>query len=79
MGKALSLGLVDARSPTMEEVEVLKKQVSTVMTTLKPKALYLTPNTGFEYIGWTLGTNKIGILGKVKEEVRDNVETISCL
>ena len=39
-----------------------------VAESTKPKALWLTPNTGTNYIGWTLGLEKIATLKKTVEE-----------
>ena len=61
-GKELALGLVDARSAHPENPQDLSEKLRRVADSSAPKALWLTPNTGTEYIGWSGGLEKIAIL-----------------
>ena len=61
-GKEVALGLVDARSPSFEIAEDLAEKMRQVAEKCNPDALYLIPNTGTEYIGWTFGLEKMKIM-----------------
>ncbi len=64
--KELVLGLVDARSTALEKSNELATTLHTVEERCKPKALYLTPNTGTEYRGFTHGLQKLELLAETK-------------
>ena len=66
-GKELVLGLVNARTTARENPESLAKKVRMVAEATDPKALWLTPNTGTEYIGWAHGLEKLAVLKAAKE------------
>ena len=74
--KELALGLVDARSPSLENPEKLAEKLTRVYDNCGPSKLWLTPNTGTEYIGWTLGLEKMKILEKTRECI-ENEQIIS--
>lgn len=65
--KELALGLVNSRTPAMENVNKIIDKIQKIAITTSPKKIYLTPNTGLEYIGWTLGNEKLSILELVKK------------
>ncbi len=65
-GKELVLGLVDARSTALENPVELVAALHTVEERCQPKGLYLTPNTGTEYRGWTHGLRKLELLAETK-------------
>jgi len=67
-GMELALGLVDARSTNPENPQDLAQKLRRVADLSAPKALWLTPNTGTEYIGWSGGLEKIAILGQAMKE-----------
>lgn len=67
--KELALGLVDARTPAMESPKELAEKIKRISSATHAKKVWLTPNTGLEYIGWTLGKDKIDILKRTKEEL----------
>lgn len=64
--KELVLGLVDARSTSLENPYDLVTALRTVQDHCQPKAIYLTPNTGTEYRGWTHGLRKLELLSETK-------------
>lgn len=64
--KELAVGLVDARSAEIENPQELAEKVRRLADAMRPKALWLVPNTGTEYIGWTLGLEKIQALEGTK-------------
>ncbi len=65
-GKELVLGLVDARSTALENLVEVAATLHTVEERCQPKRLYLTPNTGTEYRGWTHGLQKLELLAETK-------------
>lgn len=64
--KELVLGLVDARSTALENPVELAATLHAVEQRCQPKALYLTPNTGTEYRGFTHGLHKLELLAETK-------------
>jgi|SRR3989344_238471 len=66
-GKELALGLLDARSTSLEDPIDIATKLRIVAEKTHPKKLYLTPNTGTEYRGFTNGLKKLGLLKQVKE------------
>jgi len=64
--KELVLGLVDARSTALEDPVELAATSHAVEQRCQPKALYLTPNTGTEYRGFTHGLRKLELLAEAK-------------
>ena len=64
--KELVLGLVDARSTALENPTELAATLRTVEERCQPKALYLTPNTGTRYWGFTHGLKKLEVLAEAK-------------
>ncbi len=64
--KELVLGLVDARSTALENHDDLATALRTVQDHCQPKALYLTPNTGTEYRGFTHSLKKLDVLAETK-------------
>lgn len=67
VNKELALGLVDARSTALENPNELAAKLHLVEESCRPKALYLTPNTGTEYRGWTHGLRKLQLLAEVRK------------
>ena len=72
-GKEIALGLVNARTPAMEDPKDLIQKLKKVSDSTDAKQIWLTPNTGLEYIGWTLGNDKLSILEEVKRGFEQNV------
>ena len=70
--KELALGLLDTTSASMEDPKNLAAKLRKVMEMAGPFALYLTPNTSTEYIGWTLAIEKLGVLKRAMEEFKKN-------
>lgn len=77
--KELALGLINARSPAMEDPKELVVKAQQVFEATSPKKLWITSNTGLEYIGWTLGMEKLSILEKVKRGCENESHVVSCL
>lgn len=67
--KELAIGLLDARSTAPENPQKIIQKLFRIVEMTSPKALWLTPNTGTEYRGWSNGFEKMTILQKVKEEL----------
>lgn len=72
-GKELALGLVNSRTPAMEDPKDLVEKLHKVSDNTDAKQIWLTPNTGLEYIGWTLGNKKLSILEEAKRGFEKNV------
>ncbi|HLC97599.1 MAG TPA: hypothetical protein VJC21_02365 [Candidatus Nanoarchaeia archaeon] len=74
--KEIALGLVDARNTSLENPEELVEKVRKVAEKTHPKKVWLTPNTGTEYRGFTHAAQKVAILGEAKRilemEVREH-------
>jgi len=64
--KELALGLVDARNTSLEDQVEMAEQLRIVAKITNPKKLYLTPNAGTEYRGFTHGINKLNLLKQVR-------------
>jgi|SRR3989344_993701 len=66
VGKELALGLLDARNTSLENPVELAEQLRIIAERTNPKKLYLTPNAGTEYRGFTHGLNKLHLLKQVR-------------
>mgnify|MGYP001613327984 CR=1 FL=1 len=66
-GKEVALGLIDARNTSLENPEDIVKQLKTIAEKSHPTRLWLTPNTGTEYKGYTHGIKKLEVLAKVRQ------------
>ena len=71
-GKELAIGLLDARSASMEDPGNLATKLRRVMEEARPSRLFLTPDTSTEYIGWTLATQKLDIMKRTLQELAEN-------
>lgn len=69
----LSLGLINSRTPAMEDPKDLIDKAKEIQKSVKAKRLWITPNTGLEYIGWTFGNEKLAILEKVKRGLENEI------
>lgn len=65
-GKELALGLLDARNTSLENPEEIVRRLKTVAEKTHPTKLWVTPNTGTEYRGFTHGTKKLELLAQVR-------------
>ena len=65
--KELAIGLLDARSTAPENPQKIIQKLSRILDATSPKALWLTPNTGTEYRGWSNGFKKMRIMKEVNE------------
>ncbi|MDP3699007.1 MAG: hypothetical protein Q8R47_05460 [Nanoarchaeota archaeon] len=65
-GKELTLGLLDARSTSLEDPVEIAEQLQMVAERTNPRKLYLTPNAGTEYRGFTHGINKLNLLKQIR-------------
>ena len=70
--KELAIGLVDGRVTALENPERLLDQFALLAYHCEPRALWLTPNTGTEYRGYTHGLNKLRILDLVQRYFYDD-------
>lgn len=64
--KELALGLLDARSTSLENPLEIAEQLRRVADQTHPKKLWLTPNAGTEYRGYTSGIRKLRLLNEIK-------------
>lgn len=69
--RELALGLLDARNTSLENPTEVANQLRTVAERTHPKKLWLTPNTGTEYRGFTHGINKLDLLKQVRQMLRE--------
>lgn len=69
--KELALGLVDARSISLENPIEIANKLRRVAERTHPKKLWLTPNTGTEYRGFTHSVNKLDLLKQVRQMLRE--------
>ena len=69
LGKELALGLIDARSTSTENPQEIAMQLKEVVNKTNPKKIYLTPNTGTEYRGYTNGIKKMELLEEIKRRL----------
>jgi 5-methyltetrahydropteroyltriglutamate--homocysteine methyltransferase len=72
-GKEIALGLINSRTPAMEDPKDIIQKLQKVSDNTDAKQIWLTPNTGLEFIGWTLGHDKLSILEEVKRGFEKNV------
>lgn len=70
-GKEVALGLLDARNTSLENPQDIFEQLRIVAEKTDPKRLWLTPNTGTEYRGFTHGTKKLELLVKVRQMLNE--------
>jgi len=68
-GKELELGLIDARNTALEDPVELATVLTRVAEQCEPDSLWLTPNTGTEYRGFTHGTKKLRLLEEVRRSL----------
>ena len=71
-GKELAIGLINARESFFEDVDELVSKLKLIKNKSRPKALWLTPNTGTEYISWTFGLEKMNTLKKAVEDFKND-------
>lgn len=70
-GKELALGLLDARNTSLEDPSALAEQLRAVANQTHPTKLWVTPNTGTEYRGFTHGTKKLELLSEVRRMLHE--------
>jgi 5-methyltetrahydropteroyltriglutamate--homocysteine methyltransferase len=66
----ISLGLVDARNSTIEDVEEITAAAKQILKTLKPKDVYVSTNCDTDFLTWEKAEEKIGVLARVAENLR---------
>lgn len=65
--KALQIGILDGRNTKMENVEEVKSKLKEILDIASPKEVYVSPNTGLEFLPWIKAYEKLEVLGKVVE------------
>ncbi len=70
-GKELALGFLDARNTSLEDRAEIAEQLRIVAERTHPQKLWLTPNTGTEYRGFTHGTRKLNLLQQVRQRLHE--------
>lgn len=68
-GKEVALGLLDARNTSLENPGEIARQIKAVADKTHPAKLWVTPNTGTEYRGFTHGTKKVKLLAEVRRRL----------
>ena len=69
-GKELAVGLVDARDTSLEDPEILAQKLKTIAESTHANAVWLTPNTGTEPIGWAHAMKKLEVMKLALEVLR---------
>lgn len=69
--KELALGLIDARNTSVENPEEIVRQLQAVADKTHPAKLWVTPNTGTEYRGFSHGIKKVELLAKVRRRLHE--------
>ncbi len=69
--KELALGLIDARNTSVENPDEIVRQIKVVADKTHPAKLWVTPNTGTEYRGFTHGTKKVKLLAEVRRKLHE--------
>ena len=64
--KELALGIVNARSVSLESPRDLVRRIKIIAGETKPKRLWVTPNTGTEYKGFTHGVDKLRLVAQIR-------------
>ena len=67
MDKALQIGILDGRNTKTENVEEVKSKLKEILDIASPKEVYVSPNTGLEFLPWIKAYEKLEVLGKVVE------------
>ncbi len=65
--KELALGLLDARNTALPTSEDLIKKIIDLAEQLSVSTIWITPNTGTEYRGWSHGHKVVAMLKAIKE------------
>jgi len=70
-GKEVALGLLDARNTSLENPHEIAEQLKMIAERTHPIKLWLTPNTGTEYRGFTHGAKKLELLSLVRRMLHE--------
>lgn len=70
-GKEVALGLIDARNTSVENPEEIVRQLQAVAEKTHPAKLWVTPNTGTEYRGFSNGIKKVELLATVRRKLHE--------
>lgn len=73
-GKELALGFFDADTVYEENQQWIGEQVALIAKRSKPSKVYITPNTGMDYIGATEGTKKTNLLKNTQKWVTNYLQ-----
>jgi len=65
----LNVGIVDGRNTKMEDLTELKEKFEAITSKSDLKEVYLSPNTGLEFLPWVKAYEKMELVSKLKEEV----------
>ncbi|MBI3036022.1 hypothetical protein HYY71_06915 [Candidatus Woesearchaeota archaeon] len=71
-GKELAVGFLDSQSASMENPDGLADKIKMIMDGATPSRLFLTPNTSTEYLGFTLAMQKLEVLKRAMERLRQH-------
>ncbi len=68
-GKELAIGLVDSRSASIENPDELIGNLERIAERSQPKALWLTPNAGTEYVLWPIALQKLEVISETLRRI----------
>jgi len=66
----ISLGVVDARNSTVEDVGEITAAAREILKTLKPKDVYISTNCDADFLTWENAEQKIGLIVQVAENLK---------
>ena len=60
--KEIQAGIVDGRNTKIESPEEIKKKVDNIIEIVNGKSIYITPNTGLEFLPWIKAGEKLKVM-----------------
>lgn len=65
--KELALGMIDVRTTAREDPELIARTTQEIQQRTGAVKVWITPNTGTEYIGYTAAIEVVDLLGRIKQ------------
>lgn len=65
--KSLQIGIIDGRNTKIEEISDIESKISRILDVISPKEIYLSPNTGLEFLPSVKAYEKLKLLGRIKK------------
>ncbi len=69
----ICIGIVDGRNTKMESINELKEKTIKILDSCQFKEVLLSPNTGLEFLPWQKAFDKMKIVVKLKEAIKEVV------